>query len=70
LIRLDSAHAAPSRQAPPVMTRRGPRRSTRAPTTGESTPCAIAEIEKAAAVAPRDQPNSSSSATKKIGNEK
>ena len=52
------------------MTRRGPRRSTRIPTTGESTPCTIDEIENAAAVAPRDQPNSSTSATKKIGNEK
>ena len=40
------------------------------PTTGESTPCTIEEIENAAAVAPRDQPNSSTSATKKIGNEK
>ena len=40
------------------------------PTAGESTPCTIDEIENAAAVAPRDQPNSSTSATKKIGNEK
>ena len=40
------------------------------PTTGESRPCTTDEIEKAAAVAPRDQPNSSSSATKKTGNEK
>jgi hypothetical protein len=40
------------------------------PTTGASTPCAIDEIENAAAVAPRDQPNSSRSATKKMGNEK
>ena len=40
------------------------------PTTGESTPCATDEIENAAAVAPRDQPNSSTSATKNTGNEK
>jgi len=52
------------------MTRRGPTRSTRIPTTGASVPCTIDEIENAAAVAPRDQPNSSSSATKKTGNEK
>ena len=38
--------------------------------TGESTPWTIEERENAAAVAPRDQPNSSSSATKKTGNEK
>src|SRR3989442_15792494 len=52
------------------MTRRGPTRSTRIPTTGASAPCTIDEIENAAAVAPRDQPDSSSSATKKTGNEK
>ena len=40
------------------------------PTSGEITPCTTDEIEKAAAVAPRDQPNSSTSATKKTGNEK
>jgi hypothetical protein len=40
------------------------------PATGESSPWVTEEIEKAAAVAPRDQPNSSSSATKKTGNEK
>ena len=38
--------------------------------TGESSPWTMDEIENAAAVAPRDQPNSSSRATKKIGNEK
>ena len=40
------------------------------PTMGEDTPWTMAEMEKAAAVAPRDQPKSSSSATKKTGNEK
>ncbi len=69
-IRLDRTHAPPSKHAPPSMTRRGPRRSTSIPTTGESSPWTTDEIENAAAVAPRDQPNSSTSATKKTGNEK
>src|SRR5438105_3890634 len=63
-------HASPSTAAPPSMIRRGPRRSTSMPTTGDSTPCMTDEIENAAAVAPRDQPNSSTSATKNTGNEK
>jgi len=69
-IRLASTHATPSTAAPASMIRRGPRRSTSIPMTGDRTPCTTDEIENAAAVAPRDQPNSSSSATKKTGNEK
>ena len=38
--------------------------------TGDSRPWTIEEIENAAAVAPRDQPNSSNSGTRKTGNEK
>src|SRR5215467_14395645 len=67
-MRLDSTQAPPSTHAPYSMTRRGPRRSTSIPTGGDNTPCTTDEIENAAAVAPRDQPNSSMRATKKTGN--
>src|SRR6266487_2410468 len=68
-MRLPSTHDTPRRTAPPMMRRRGPKRSTSVPMSGEETPWTIAEREKAPAARPRDHPNSSRSGTRNTENE-